>query len=423
MLKHPAKTELKAYADRTLTADELLRIDEHLSNCDECFSNMQQHLNSDPTAASFADVLTAVGPDDGHLSYEQLAGYVDRTLGGVENEIVEVHSGGCELCSLQLDDLRQIKAGIRSQTPLQTSRPGFWEQITNAISIKWAAPVLAALLLAFAGLMWYGTSNKPVEEVRVIDQQNRNADQEIRLPEATPDLPANAETSTNEPLHHVTASLVDAGGKIELDENGNVTGINAGRFAQTIKSALAGQDIPISTDARNLRSSAGVLMGGSNDGVPFKVSGPVGKIVVSDRPQFTWGSVDGADSYTVSIYDDNYSKVATSPPLKQPAWTPGTPLRRGAFYKWQVTALKNGEEIKSPVRPAPDARFKVLDVSAASDIETAKRQAGTSHLLLGIVYAKAGLIAEAEREFQALLKQNPNSELAKRLLNKVKAAK
>jgi hypothetical protein len=271
-------------------------------------------------------------------------------------------------------------------------------------------------------MIWSTTRNKPVDEAAVI---MRPADQNVQLPANVPEPQVDNTANANavEPVRRPAITLVDGGGRIEIDDAGNLTGINGGRFIPMLKSVLSGEDIQVSPDARSLRSSVGVLMGGGDGGVPFKLNGPVGKIIESDRPQFSWHPVEGADGYTVSVYDDNYAKVATSPTLKQTTWTPGTSLKRGAFYKWQVTATKDGEEIKSPVRPAPDARFKVLSAGDAADIETAKRQLGSSHLLLGILYAKAGLIAEAEREFQALLKQNPNSEIAKRLLNKVKGAK
>jgi len=44
-------------------------------------------------------------------------------------------------------------------------------------------------------------------------------------------------------------------------------------------------------------------------------------------------------------------------------------------------------------------------------------------LILGIVYANAGLLDEAQRELQTLLNSNPNSEIARKLLAKVKAAR
>jgi hypothetical protein len=422
MAEHPSKTELIAYADRALSADAVLRVDNHLSRCHECYLLMKEHLNIGQAGASLAESLAGNGHDD-HLSYEQLAGYVDGSLGAVDREIAEVHSGACELCSAQLDDLRKIRDGFTAEpVPQLSRRPSFLEGIGNAISLKWAVPVFAVLVLVFAWFRWPATQNKPVEEVAV---NTKPADQIAQVPVNVPEPPAANGVNANaaEPVKHPEVTLVDAGGRVELDAAGNLSGINAGRFAPALKAVLSGGDIQVSPDARNLRSSAGVLMGGGDTGVPFKLTGPVGKVVESDHPQFSWRPVEGADGYTVSIYDDNYSKVATSPVLKQTSWSPGSRLKRGTSYKWQVTATKDGQEIKSPVRPAPDARFKVLSAADAADIETAKRQAGSSHLLLGMVYAKAGLLTEAEKEFGALLKQNPNSELARKLLNKVKAAR
>jgi hypothetical protein len=164
-------------------------------------------------------------------------------------------------------------------------------------------------------------------------------------------------------------------------------------------------------------------MGGGDPGVAFGLVTPVGKVVLSDRPQLRWKPLDGADSYVVKVYDSNYQEVAASQPLKTTVWNVDKTLKRGGLYQWQVTANKGGEEIKSPVRPAPDARFRILEASAAAEIESAKRQAGNSHLLLGTLYANAGLTEDATREFQALVKENPNSELAKKLLRKVQSSK
>jgi len=422
MTEHPSKTELAGYADQTLSANELLRVDTHLSKCDECYREMKEHLNIDQAGVSLAEALAGNGHDD-HLTYGQLAAYVDGSLGNVEREIADVHAGACELCSAQLDDLRKINAGLTAEpVPQVLSRPDFWESITNTISLKWAVPVFAALMLVFGWIIWPTTQKKPADEVAVITNP---ADQHVQVPANVPEPPVDNTANANgvEPARHPAVTLVDAGGKIELDDAGNLSGVNAGRFTPALKAVLSGGDIQVSPDARKLRSSAGVLMGGGNDGVPFKLAGPVGRVVETDRPRFSWQAMAGAESYVVTIYDGNFNRVAASPALKQTSWAANTPLRRGATYKWQVTAIKDSQEIKSPVRPAPDAQFKVIDAASANEIAAAKRQTGNSHLLLGMAYAKAGLIADAEREFQALLKQNPGSEVARRLLNKVKAAR
>jgi hypothetical protein len=90
-------------------------------------------------------------------------------------------------------------------------------------------------------------------------------------------------------------------------------------------------------------------------------------------------------------------------------------------YSWQVKALRDGAEITSPRPPAPQAKFRILDQAKASEISRAKRSYGSSHLVLGMLYADAGLLREAEQEFRFLLKANPNSEIARKLFRQAQA--
>ncbi len=54
--------------------------------------------------------------------------------------------------------------------------------------------------------------------------------------------------------------------------------------------------------------------------------------------------------------------------------------------------------------PAPEAKFKVLEQSQANELERIKKTAANSPLTLGVLYAQAGLLNDAEREFETLLK-------------------
>ena len=67
----------------------------------------------------------------------------------------------------------------------------------------------------------------------------------------------------------------------------------------------------------------------------------------------------------------------------------------------------------------PDARFRIVYGRAAADLTALKRNNPQSHLLLGVAYANAGLIEDAKREFEILLRHNPNSEVAKKLLRQM----
>jgi hypothetical protein len=147
----------------------------------------------------------------------------------------------------------------------------------------------------------------------------------------------------------------------------------------------------------------------------------VGTVTMSDRPAFRWSAFDGADTCVVRIYDADFNEVAASPWLSETSWTVTRALERGRIYSWQVTARAGAKEIISPVKPAPEARFMTLDRAKANELAEAKSASAGSHLTLGILYAQAGLLDEAERELQALLRANPQSALAEKLLRSVRA--
>src|SRR5262249_49976608 len=172
------------------------------------------------------------------------------------------------------------------------------------------------------------------------------------------------------------------------------------------------------------------LMGTAQDAVPFAVLAPVGTVVESARPEFRWRPLEGATGYRVTVVDDQAQRdVATSGPLPTGAehgelrWRlpeSAPPLRRGGPYRWYVVAtLPGGEEVQSPDQ-THTARFQVLAVPLAADLEKARALDPPSRLALGIAYARAGLRNEAEAEFMALLRSNPRSPIARHLPRSVR---
>jgi len=123
----------------------------------------------------------------------------------------------------------------------------------------------------------------------------------------------------------------------------------------------------------------------------------------------------------VEVYDELFTFADASPQITGLSWTATQPLKRGGIYYWQVKATKGGREFKAPSRGAPQAKFRVLDAARASELMQARRAYGSSRLMMGLLYAQAGLLDEAEREFRVLQKANPNSELIQRLLKQVRA--
>ena len=160
-------------------------------------------------------------------------------------------------------------------------------------------------------------------------------------------------------------------------------------------------------------------MGSDNKPREFAVVEPVGNVVLSNQPTFRWSTLEGATGYVVEVYDDQFKLVASSPELTNRSWS--TSLGRGKVYSWQVKAIKDGQEVTSPRPPAPQAKFRVLDQAKANEIAKAKRAYASSHLTLGLLYADAGLLREAEQEFRLLRRANPDSEIARNLLRQIQS--
>jgi hypothetical protein len=170
-----------------------------------------------------------------------------------------------------------------------------------------------------------------------------------------------------------------------------------------------------------LNEAGGRLRGESGEGLPFHPLSPLWKVIQSTTPTFRWEALNGASSYVVTVADDKLNEVATSAPLTKTEWTTRTSLKRGAIYSWQVTAFKDGQTVISPALPSPQAKFAVLDESSNLELERVRQTAPRNHLGLGILLARAGLLADAEREFQLQLSATPNSVAAHRLLRRVQA--
>ena len=121
----------------------------------------------------------------------------------------------------------------------------------------------------------------------------------------------------------------------------------------------------------------------------------------------------------MSIFDAKLNLVRTSEPLTETRWRTPDRLKAGIVYTWAVTALKDGHEIVAPAPPAR-AEFKLLE---KSELIKLNRLIGRtdSHAARGVLYANAGLLDEAEKEFQTHLVLLPADERVKRLLEIVKS--
>ncbi len=151
---------------------------------------------------------------------------------------------------------------------------------------------------------------------------------------------------------------------------------------------------------RDLIRKDSVLLAPGRTDESHAVRGPIGTVVLSDKPAFRWQPVAAATQYVVAVFDSNFEKVMESPALTTAEWIPSKALPRGKTYSWQVTATVDGAAVRFPKPPAAEAVFRVIDSSRFTELSRTKQEYPDSHVLLAALYAKEGLLDDSEAELK-----------------------
>jgi hypothetical protein len=230
-----------------------------------------------------------------------------------------------------------------------------------------------------------------------------------------------------EPVNRVqnavaVAVLNDGPATVKIDEAGNVTGLD--EIPQNTRQQIGEAWVAEKIKAPGIETELGggpISLRGPNKGPTFKLLSPARMVIVSDRPSFEWETLAGATSYRVVVGDLKGHEVARSEalPPDHNMWTPPLPLKRGEIYSWAVEACVDGKKFLSPGTSASEMKFKILSVTSAQDLEQLNKT--RSHLALGVFYAREGMVAEAEHEFQILVRDNPHSAVLKKLLKQIQS--
>ncbi len=437
-MEHISNEILDRYAARKALPAETLHLQTHIVVCAECREKLARVIGAEKAFAAVHQnfAFEDFGDAPKHLAYEQLEFFVDDKLDEVDREIATSHLAICAECERDLTDLykfREIAAAPAAQnlTTAESAKQSFWSKFFAFGSIGTFAPVAAVLLVAVLFGAWLLLRGVRPDEIA---QGNKNQDillSNSELPKTSPAVNASPETSPspevaplpnqNLPNNKTLYAIND--GRITIDDKGKVKGAeNLSAAAQNaIKQSLQTEKIIVANNS--LGGGGSVLMGESNaeSGVPFGLQTPIGKVIKENQPVLRWKPLKNAANYSVAVVDDKFRVVEESEKLTATSWKPSKPLPRGANYSWQVTAiLPDGTETVSPSSPAPQARFRVVEQNLFDDINKLEKSGNPSHLALGVLYAKAGLKRETRAEFEKLVKENPQSPLARKLLQSVK---
>ncbi len=417
MTEHFSIEDIDRYLLGDLAPSRRASIEGHIRTCSGCRSKINDRLDLAGSGLTLENALSARWPD--HLTYEELESIVDNSLENGVVKRIEDHLSACHECRDEIAHLKAFAgtAGAELSTPA-TRSPGWFDQLTAVMSSRQLilVPAFGVLVASAASIWWLTQGKDPAEPPAPVEVSL----DKIERPLSTVDPPpANADKAANSPPEPtLTVSLSDGGKSVGLDTNGALVGY-AGLsvdHSKRVLSALRDGSVAVAPEFAELVPGSNRRMGNNTaTGIEnFRVVSPAGKVVDTGRPTFVWQPLEGADSYRVDVFDMNFRRVATSGELRTTQWS--TDLPRGHTYHWQVTGIKNGTELGST---ASEARFRTLGSNKSRDLAAIKRRYPRSHLLLGLAYADAGMIAESRREFEMLSRENQRSTIPKKLLLKL----
>jgi hypothetical protein len=455
MIEHIHSQKMRAFCARALENAEMTEIAEHLAACHECrrlFPEVFQEMNDhQPVSLNLSPELLFRHE---HLDFEQLVSLADNNIDDEDREIVNIHLRACERCREDVRSFlafrRQIKSAIN--IGLATGQPVKWTEKLSGWLYRpkaqlrplYAGAVIVALGLALLAFFLLRDDGK--KDQRALTTPSPETITPSPQPSVTASIPAPHSKSYEEPNRisggkqseqptpahgigptsdkDIIASLRDGDRKIVVSRTGAVRGIEAvpDGLRQPIRDALLSQEIGKPESLNEIAGEQGAARGNNDKKSPFKLLRPGKNVIAEDQPVFEWQAVEGASNFEVQVADSRGREVANSGrlPASVTHWSPATPLKRGVIYGWAVTAIVNGQTVTSPVPTAPEMKFKVLEAPKMRQLEQLRGR-GFSHLALGVFYAREGMPAEAEREFQVLVNDNPDSQIAANLLRVVQS--
>ncbi len=455
MIEHIHSQKMGAFCAHALENAEMAEIAKHLAACSECrrlFLGVFQKMNDhQPVTLNLSPELLFRHE---HLDFDQLVSLADDNIDDEDREIVNIHLRACERCREDVRSFMEFRRQIESAINISPASgyPMKWTEklsgwlyrpkaqlrplYAGTITVVLGLALLAFFLLRDNGKKDQRALTTPSLE-KINPSQKPSAPASIPPPHSKPgeepnQISGGKQSKQPKTTHgigsatdkNIIASLRDGDRKIVVSLTGAVRGIEKipDSLRQPIRDALLSQEIRKPVSLNEIASEQGAARGNNDKKSPFKLLRPGSYVIPEDQPVFEWQAVEGASNFEVQIADSRGREVANSGRLPASAthWSPATPLKRGVIYSWAVSAIVNGQTVTSPAPTAPEMKFKILEASKIRQLEQL-RWSGLSHLALGVFYAREGMLAEAEREFQVLVNDNPDSQIAANLLRAIQS--
>jgi hypothetical protein len=425
---HLSTLQVKQLCVSALPEDEVVAAGIHCAECQSCHRRFVEELKRLRGSAPFTFTLN---PEfwfrDDHVDFDLLVALADKSLDQETEEVINIHLQTCETCREDLRSFLVSRAATDREMNISYGRPEH-QPVHQAGSAAWwqrlqAHPIYAMaaiVLLSVALLIGVIALNRNGGPLEAKNQTNLGIEPS---PDSSGSPTPGVIASPSSVDAMKVATLKDASGQVTVDQNGRVTGLDElseNSRRDTAQAVLSEQLAPAEV-LRRLSGEQSGLRGSDNGPQGFRLLYPVRRVITEDRPTFRWESLPGVSNYQVHVLDTDGKQVGQSVelPPSQTQWRAPAPFGRGQVFSWVVTALVDGKKVVSPAASEPEMKFAVLTTAQAQELSRLRKS--NSHLALGVFYARAGLMDEAEREFQSLVKLNPLSELPRKLLQSVRS--
>ncbi|HYX29583.1 MAG TPA: zf-HC2 domain-containing protein [Pyrinomonadaceae bacterium] len=454
MTEHVTTAQMERFCVSGLPQADLAAITEHLTHCQLCHDLFADTLSRQRGSGPISFTLS---PEfwlrHEHVDFEQLVAIADNKLDETDREMIDIHLGTCSSCQ---EDLRNLLAfrqevgpelQVRNAPPIPLkprprTLPRIWLQSISRNPVYAAAAVILIAVALVIGMVVlrhrsgvFEASKNPTPQASPKPILSGGGTQAASSPAITPAIASNSPTPLREPTpkksgentpppNETLLALNDGRGTVTIDRSGNVAGLDdlPPDTKRDVVSALTAERIERAAIINSLAPESATLRSNGNKGAPFRLLAPERSVIVEDSPIFKWERLSGASTYRVYVLDSRGRQVTKSGDLASTLtqWS-STALDRGNIYSWVVVAVVDGKEIVSPGATASAMKFQVLPSTDLQKLNQLKRT--RSHLAVGVFYASVGLVAEAERELQELVRLNPNDTVAKKLLRSVRSVR
>ncbi len=337
--------------------------------------------------------------NDFHLNYdEHLKPFIYETISAIDREIVESHVEVCTVCREDLRDILSFHRELEQEKEIrELSKAGWWTTLAD----RFFTPNHKTVWLAFAsiifiigaGLIWFLVSRSSNEIVQIPTNSGNFQTNQIVPP-----------TNSNQAV-------------IEPKQNTNLPKANTNTANQNTD--LPQKEIEMASlvfpkALKNLLVNESETLRGNDDAETQKISpiSPNGEVIRGFSPVLSWQNIPNLQTFEVTIFDNDFNRVVKSDAVSGNSWRVPN-LAKGKIYQWQVTGKTVSADGKT-TNYLGQGKFYIVSERDENRINQAKNS-----LEKGRAFAETGLLREAADEFRKYLKENPNSENAKKFLRQV----